>query len=78
MKVLDTKASLQDVEIILQETLATLKETEEMEGEAAKSPQEEEEVEKIVEPSPQPNLHSYYKYFEACLPSSVPITIAVF
>ena len=65
MKMLDTKASLQDVETILQETLARLKETEEMEGEAAKSPQEEEKVENIVEPSPQPNLGSYYNFLEA-------------
>ena len=64
MKILDTKASLQDAEIILQETLARLKETEAMEGEAAKSPQEEEKVENIVEPSPQPNLGSYYNFLE--------------
>lgn len=38
---LGTKASLQDVETILQETLARLKEIEEMEGEADKSPQRE-------------------------------------
>jgi len=52
MKMLDTKASLQDAETILPETLARLKETEEMEGEAAKSPQKEEKVDNIVEPSP--------------------------
>lgn len=62
---MDTKASLQDAETVLQETLARLKETEEMEGEAAKSPQEEENVENIVEPSPQPNLGSYYNFLEA-------------
>jgi len=64
MKMLDTKASLQDVRTVLQETLARLKEIEEMEGEAAKSPQEEEKVENIVEPSPQPSLGSYYNFLE--------------
>ena len=52
MERLASKTSLQDVEAILQETLARLKETERMEGEAAKSLQKEEEVEKIMEPSP--------------------------
>lgn len=62
---LDTKASLQDAETILQETLARLKEMEEREGEVAKSPQREEKVENIMEPSPQPSLGSYYNFFEA-------------
>ena len=64
MKILDTKASLQDADTVLQETLARLKETEEMEGEADKSPQEEENVENIVEPSPHPSLGSYYNFLE--------------
>ena len=65
MKRLDTKASLQDAEAILQETLARLNETEAMEGEAAKSPQREEKVENIMDPSPQPSLGSYYNFLEA-------------
>ena len=52
MERLASKTSLQDVEAVLQETLARLKETERMEGESAKSPQKEEEVEHIMEPSP--------------------------
>ena len=65
MERLDTKASLQDAETILLETLARLQETEEMEGEAAKSPQKEEEAKNIVEPSPHPILGSYYNFMEA-------------
>ena len=60
-----SKNSLQDVEAVLQETLARLKEIERMEGEAATSPQRGEEIEKIIEPSPQPNLISYYNFLEA-------------
>jgi len=65
MKMLDTKASLQDVETILQETLSRLKEIAEMESELAKSPQKEEKVENIMELSPHPSLGSYYNFFEA-------------
>ena len=65
MERLASKTPLQDVEAVLQETLASLKETKRMEGEAATSPQREEEVEHIMEPSPQPSLSSYYKFLEA-------------
>lgn len=77
MKMLDTKASLQDAETILQETLARLKETEAMEGEAAKSPQREEKVEHIMEPSPQPSLGSYYNFLEAgkIIPQKFPMPL---
>jgi len=61
---LDTKASLQGAETILQETLARLKETEAMEGEATKSSQREEKIEHIMEPSPQSSLGSYYNFLK--------------
>ena len=60
MEKLNSEASLQDVEAVLQETLARLKETEQMEERAAKSPQEEEKIDVIMELSPQPSLGSYY------------------
>ena len=41
MKMLDTTASLQDAEIVLQETMARLKETEKLEENVAKQSQEE-------------------------------------
>lgn len=65
MEKLNSKASLQDAETVLQETLARLKETEQMEERVAKSPQEEEKTEVIMEPSPQPSLGSYYNFLEA-------------
>jgi len=52
MEKLNSKASLQDVETVLQETLAGLKETEQMEEREVTSPQEEEKIEVILEPSP--------------------------
>lgn len=65
MEKLNSEASLQDAEDVLQETLARLKETKQMEERAAKSPQEEEKTDVIMKPSPQPNLGSYYNFLEA-------------
>lgn len=52
---LNSEASLQDVEAVLQETLARPKEIEKMEERAGKSSQEEEETNTIMESSPQPS-----------------------
>ena len=46
MKMLDTTASLQDAETILQETLAKLRETEQLEENVAKQSQEEGKIRK--------------------------------
>jgi len=64
MEKLNSEASLQDAEVVLQETFARLKETEQMEERAAKSPQEEEKTDVIMEPSPQPSLGSYYNFLD--------------
>ena len=73
MHQLASTTPLQDVEAVLQETLARIKETEKMEGEAPSSPPREDEVEPpreeekehILEPTPQPSLSSYYNFLEA-------------
>ena len=78
MERLASKTSVQNVEAVLQETLARLKETRKMEGEAAKSPQRKEEVEHIMEPSPQPSLGSYYNFFGGWKNHSTEIHSAAF
>lgn len=48
-----------------------------MEGEVAKSPQREEKVEHIMEARPQPDLRSYYNFFEVrkIIPQKFPVPL---
>lgn len=64
IKLMDSKAVLQEAETSLQENLAKLKETKKLEEKAAKQPQGESKAKGIPKPTPQPNLGSYYNLLE--------------
>lgn len=64
IKLMYSKAVLQEEQTYLQETLAKLKETEKLEKKAEEHIREEDKAKEIPEPVPQPNLGSYYNLLE--------------
>lgn len=64
IKLMDSKAVLQEAQTSLQETLTKLKETEKLEKKAQEHSQEEGKAKEIPQPRPQPNLGSYYNLLE--------------
>ena len=64
IKLMDSKAVLQEAETSLQETLAKLKETEKLKEKVTEQSKGESMAKEIPEPNPQPNLGSYYNFLE--------------
>lgn len=64
IKLMDSKAVLQEAHTSLQETLAKIKETKKIEKKVEEQTQEEDKVKEIPEPGSQPNLGSYYNLLE--------------